>query len=132
ILQGLSGLLFIYCYLLCSSCERYYTFSGIIKNNSNRTVRIYYYNALSPRQKIDSTVIAKGEEKVIRRQTYLGNQEISDMCASMVFLPLCDTVTVKVDTNRVLFKNIFKNENWSRETDKYDVNCRFTIEQSDI
>ncbi len=122
----------IFIVILCSSCERYYTFSGIVKNNSNRTVRIYYYNALSPRQKIDSTIIAAGDEKVIRKQTFLGNQEISDLCTYMVFNPLADTVTVRVDTNRVLMKNIWRNENWSRETDKYDVNCRFTINQSDI
>ena len=117
---------------VCSSCEKYYTFSGYIKNSSNNTVRIIYYNDDRPRKKVDSTIIKPGAEQPIRQQTYQGNKEIDPSCDKMVFYLLGDSIVIKADTNRTVTKNIRSDNNWTHTEDKLDINCRLTITQADI
>ncbi len=117
---------------VCSSCEKYYTFTGYIKNTSNRTIRIRYYNDDRPRKKVDSTIIKAGEEGVVRTQTFLGNRDIDASCEKMVFSPLGDSIVIVADTNRVVTKNLRSDNNWTRTTDKEQVECRLTISQGDI
>lgn len=117
--------------LIFASCEEYYTFSGIVKNNSNRTVRFYFLNSDTPRKIIDSVAVGAGAEVVIRKQTYAGKKEIGE-CGAATFNSLADSVRIKVDTGRILLKSWKNNDNWTSETVKFDVNCRFTINQGDI
>ncbi len=117
---------------VCSSCEKYYTFTGYINNTSRNTVRIFYYNDDRPRKKVDSTVIKPGEEGIVRTQTFLGTNDIGSSCNEMVFRPIGDSVVIKADTNRIVTKNIRSDNNWTRKTDKEKVDCRLTISQADI
>ena len=119
--------------LFSTACEPYYTFTGVIQNNSNRRVIVFYYNDDSPtRHKVDSTVVAAGSEATVRTQTYQGNKGIGESCNSMVFGVLGDSIVAIADTNRVLIKNIRSDNNWSRTVDKYNVKCSFVINQTDF
>lgn len=114
--------------LFFASCEGGTTFTKHLVNNSSETITVRGLRVIGPS---DSTVIKPGESQLIYWDYTLGLFTPNNYDCVYEF----DTFELGVSNGKILVKDIYDADNWSRESKggrKSEENCTFTVTNDDL
>ena len=116
--------------MLWTACEKSFSYEGVIRNDSGKNVKFYFYNTKNVLT--DSFAIETGSSKTVGNGTIEGVKKDFD-CASRSMSRYGDSIRTVVTGGGKLKKSIQKSENWRGEdVEKNLERCTFTISTTDI